>query len=115
VGERRDDEDPAQEPISESVTEVAPTYVATRSTGSARRPSTAGSSRMGTIRTAYVQAVANQVQTRLVPPATKLGSTTSAGSRRMSGQSKVEDSTVAAPAKARAPATNNAPVVRRGP
>ena len=40
--------------------------------------------------------MANQVQTRLVPPATKAGSTTSAGSRRMSGQSKVEDSTVAA-------------------
>src|SRR5688572_27169751 len=68
---------------------------------------------MGTIKIAYVQAVANQVHTRLVPPATKAGSTTSAGSRRMSGQSKVEESTVAAPANATAPTTNSPPVVRR--
>ena len=70
---------------------------------------------MGTSRIAYVQAVANQVHTRLVPPATKAGSTTSAGSRRMSGQSNVEESTVAAPANASAPATNSPPVVRRRP
>src|SRR5688572_3457532 len=68
---------------------------------------------MGTSRIAYVQAVANQVHTRLVPPAAKVGSTTSVGSRRMSGQSKVEESTVAAPANASAPATNSPPVVRR--
>src|SRR4051812_8727552 len=70
---------------------------------------------MGTIKIAYVQAVANQVHTRLVPPATNAGSTTSAGSRRMSGQSKVEDSTVAAAPKASAPTTNRLPVVRRSP
>ncbi len=50
--------------------------------------------------------MANQVQTRLVPPATKAGSTTPAGSRRMSGQSNVEDNTVAAAANATAPTTN---------
>src|SRR3954452_5991834 len=70
---------------------------------------------MGTIRSAYVQAVANQVHTRLVPPAAKAGSTTAAGSRRMSGQSKVEDSTVAAAPNASAPTANSPPVVRRSP
>jgi hypothetical protein len=39
--------------------------------------------------------VANQVQTKLAPPATKAGSTTPAGSSRTSGQSNVEDNTVA--------------------
>ena len=59
--------------------------------------------------------MANQVQTRLVPPATKAGSTTPAGSRRMSGQSNVVDNTVAAAANATAPTRNKPPVVRRRP
>jgi hypothetical protein len=61
----------------------------------------------------YVHAVANQVQTRLVPPAAKAGNTVLPGSLRMSGQSNVEDRTVAEAANARAPATNSPPVVRR--
>src|SRR3954447_8271205 len=70
---------------------------------------------MGTARIAYVHAVANQVHTRLVPPAAKAGSTTPPGSRRMSGQSNVEDNTVAAAANATAPSRNSPPVVRRRP
>jgi len=62
-----------------------------------------GRSKIGTRRIAYVHAVANQVHTKLVPPAANLVSTTSAGSRSMSGQSNVADRTVAALAKARAP------------
>jgi hypothetical protein len=57
--------------------------------------------------------VANQVQTRLVPPATTAGNTTLPGSRRMSGQLNVEDNTVAATANATAPTTNKIPVVLR--
>lgn len=87
--------------------------VAARSAGSSRLPSTVGSNRIGTARIAYVQAVANQVLTRLVPPATKAGNSTLAGSLRMSGQSNVEDNIVAAAANARAPTTNSPPVVRR--
>jgi len=60
-------------------------------------------------------AVANQVQTRLVPPPAKAGSTTLAGSRKMSGQLNVDDNTIAAAANATAPATNNPPVVQRSP
>src|SRR6185437_5453741 len=67
---------------------------------------------MGTIKIAYVHAVANHVQTRLVPPATKAGNTTLPGSRRMSGQSNVDDNTVAAAANATAPTTDNPPVAR---
>src|SRR5215218_3054708 len=59
--------------------------------------------------------MANQVQTRPVPPATTAGSTTAAGSRRMSGQSNVDDNTVAAAANATAPTTNSAPVARARP
>jgi len=59
--------------------------------------------------------VANQVQTRLVPPPAKAGSTTLAGSRKMSGQLNVEDNTIAAAANATAPATNSTPAVRRSP
>jgi hypothetical protein len=81
--------------------------VATRSAGSSRRPSTAGKSRIGTARIAYDQAVANQVQTGLVPPSAKAGSTTLAVSRKMSGQLNVEDNTIAAAANATAPATSS--------
>ena len=77
--------------------------MAARSAGSLRRRSTAGSNRIGTARIAYVHAVANQVHTRLVPPAAKAGRTTLPGSRRMSVQSNVEDNTVAAAANATAP------------
>jgi hypothetical protein len=89
--------------------------VATRSAGSSRRPSTAGKSRIGTARIAYDQAVANQVQTGLVPPSAKAGSTTLAVSRKMSGQLNVEDNTIAAAANATAPATSSPPVARRSP
>ena len=59
--------------------------------------------------------MANQVQTRLVPPPAKAGSTTLAGSRKMSGQLNVEDNTAAAAANATAPTTNNPPVAQRSP
>ena len=65
------------------------------------------------MRIASVHAVAKDVHTRLVPPATNAGSTTSAGSRRMSGQLSVDDKTVAATANATAPTTNSNPVTRR--
>src|SRR4051794_41581712 len=64
---------------------------------------------------ANVQAVANQVHTRVGPPSAKAGSTTAALSRRMSGQSKVDESAVAAAANASAPARKRAPVIRRRP
>jgi hypothetical protein len=56
--------------------------------------------------------VANQVQTRLVPPSAKAGSTTPAGSRKMSGQLGVEGNTIAAAANATASAPNSAPARR---
>ena len=89
--------------------------MATRSARSSRRPSTAGKSKIGTARIAYDQPVANQVQTRLAPPAAKASSTTLAGSRRTSGQLNVEDNTIAAAANATAPTTNNPPVIQRSP
>ena len=75
----------------------------------------AGRRRIGTARTAYARAVANQVHTRLVPPSAKAGNTTLAGSRKMSGQLNVEDNTIAAAANATALTTNNPPVAGRSP
>src|SRR5437762_1864813 len=99
--------------MRESSTDAAPMNVAARSAGSRRRPRSAGNSRIGTARIAYVHAVANHVQTRLGPPATKAGNTVLPGSRRMSGQLNVEDKTVAEAANVRAPTRNSPPVAHR--
>ena len=99
--------------MSASMTEMAPANVATQSAASSRLPNAAGRSRIGTARIAYVHAVANQIHTKLAPPAANSMSTTSAGSRSMSGQLNVADRRDAAAAKAIAPTINRTPVVRR--
>jgi hypothetical protein len=100
-------------PISASTAEIAPAKLATQRAASSRRSSAVGKSKIGTIRMAYVHAVANQIQTRLGPPSANLVRTTSAGSRSMSGQSNVADRMVAAVANERAPIRNSVPVMRR--
>jgi hypothetical protein len=103
VGQRRNDEHPAQEP-GQQEHHRGGAHVGSHPQ---RRVIAPPAKQIGTARIAYVQAVANQVQTRLVPPPTKAGSTTIAGSRRMSGQLNVEDNTIAAAANASAPKRNN--------
>jgi hypothetical protein len=50
-----------RKPISASTAEIAPPKLATHKAASSRRPSATGSSKIGTIRIAYVQAYASAV------------------------------------------------------